>query len=257
MNIKFVTLNIEHGGKLFDKIVDFVKKEDPDIIVFQEVFDSKKEEKEKRFRTFEEFKIAFKNKLPNSAFQSSSFFIIDEFPEGAEFGNATFTKFKIVKNDKVEINAPYGVVDERGISDFSWEPCIAQHTALEIKGKTLNVYNLHGVWGFDGKDNLRRIEMANVIARAMKGNNPMILAGDTNFTKEAVETIKIIETSGVKSVFEDTLKSTFNMLHKTDPGYSTAAVDMVFASNDLEVIDKKLLDVDVSDHYPLTVTFRM
>ena len=257
MNIKFLTLNIEHGGKFFEKIVDFVRNESPDAIAFQEVFDSKEEESEKRFRTYEEFKIAFSDLLPFSDFQSSCFFINEDFEKGAEYGNAIFSKHEIVECGKTILNAPYGVVDERGISDYSWEPCPLQYARLSVEGRDLNIYNLHGVWGFDGVDNERRIRMAEGIADQMRDRKNLILAGDTNFTKSAFKTIEIIESSGVKSVFGDSLKSTFNMRHKTDPGYATSAVDMIFVSTELKVIDKKLLEVDVSDHFPLMATIEL
>jgi endonuclease/exonuclease/phosphatase family metal-dependent hydrolase len=251
MKIKFITLNTEHGGKLFDNIASFIREENPDIVTFQEIFDSKEQENEKRFRAFEEFGSAFSDLLPFSAFKSSCFFINDDYEKGAEYGNAVFSKFEITKNEKTEINAPYGIVDERGLYDYSEEPGILQCVTLSVAGIELNIFNLHGVWGHDGGDNQRRIAMANTILDKIKGYDHVILAGDTNFTKEAVKTIEIIESSGVKSVFGDSLKSTFNMRHKTDPGYATAAVDMIFTSQDIKVLESKMPQVDVSDHYPL------
>jgi endonuclease/exonuclease/phosphatase family metal-dependent hydrolase len=54
-------------------------------------------------------------------------------------------------------------------------------------------------------------------------------------------------------VFGEELKTTFNMKHKDNPGYATAAVDMMFISPDIKVSEKACPEVDVSDHLPLVV----
>jgi endonuclease/exonuclease/phosphatase family metal-dependent hydrolase len=59
------------------------------------------------------------------------------------------------------------------------------------------------------------------------------------------------------SVFGDSLKTTFNISRKDNPGYATAAVDMMFVSSDIEVIEKACPAVDVSDHLPLVVQLRL
>ena len=173
MQIRFITLNIEHGGKLFENIVSFVKDEKPDILAFQEVYHSSLINRKKRFRAFSEFGKSFKKLLPFSAFQSA-YFAITEIEEGAEHGNAVFSRFKIINNTKTEVGAPYGVIDEKVISDFSVTPRIMQHVELDIEGKSVNVFNLHGIWGFDGLDNEKRVEMAKRISlkiKSKKNNN--------------------------------------------------------------------------------------
>jgi endonuclease/exonuclease/phosphatase family metal-dependent hydrolase len=56
------------------------------------------------------------------------------------------------------------------------------------------------------------------------------------------------------SVFGNSLTTTFNMRRKENPGYATAAVDLMYISNDLRVTGKDCPDVDISDHLPLVVT---
>jgi len=250
MRIKFITLNILHGGVYFDNVVKFIQEEKPDIIVLQEVYDSKNETLEKRFRTFEVFGKIFKKDLPYSAFQSA-FFNITEIEEGAEHGNAVFSKFEITKNEKVEINAPYAIVDETGMTDYSHFPSVLQCLEMNMPEKKLNIFNLHGIWGFDGDDNPKRIDMAHILASMMVGKENVILAGDTNFTPKATETIRIIENANVKSIFGDELVSTFNMAHQEDMAYATASVDMIFVSPTIQVIEKALSNVDISDHRAL------
>ena len=78
------------------------------------------------------------------------------------------------------------------------------------------------------------------------------MAGDTNAKASNVIWQRLEE--HLKSVFGWELKTTFNMRHKDNPGYALAAVDLMFISPNIAVIDKAALDADVSDHLPLVVT---
>jgi len=254
MRIKLLTLNIEHGGKLFDNIVRLIEEQDPDIVLFQEVYDSNLQDRERRFRAFSEFGSIFKEKLPFKAFQSSCFFIT-EIDEGAEHGNCIYSKFEIKSNTKTELSVPYTIVDEKGTDDYSIHPAITQNLELIVDNQKLYVYNIHGVWGRDGLDSAARIEMAKRIASKIKGKTNVILAGDTNFTMDAKKTVQILEDAGVENIFGESLISTFNMKYKNNPGYATAAVDMIFTGKGIKIIEKECLDADVSDHFPLTATF--
>ena len=52
MQLKFITLNLWHGGELFDKILEFLHKERPDILVSQEVYDGQDKNLERNFRAY-------------------------------------------------------------------------------------------------------------------------------------------------------------------------------------------------------------
>jgi endonuclease/exonuclease/phosphatase family metal-dependent hydrolase len=72
----------------------------------------------------------------------------------------------------------------------------------------------------------------------------------SGWRKPTNQAIKNIE-KHLDSIFQGELKTTFNMKHKDNPGYATAAVDMMFVSSDMSVDYKSCPDVDVSDHLPL------
>jgi len=94
--------------------------------------------------------------------------------------------------------------------------------------------------------------MAEVVIEAVKDKQNVIVAGDTN-AKQTNQAILDIEQHLV-SVFKRDMTTTFNMRHKDNPGYATAAVDAVFIDRGMKVIEKQCPDVDVSDHLPLSVT---
>jgi endonuclease/exonuclease/phosphatase family metal-dependent hydrolase len=59
------------------------------------------------------------------------------------------------------------------------------------------------------------------------------------------------------SVFGNSLATTFNMSQKTNPGYATAAVDMLFISREIKVTSSECPQVNISDHLPLIATLEV
>lgn len=253
MRLKFITLNVEHGGKLMDNILSFLNDEKPDLLFLQEVYNSNDSQLESRFRTVEVLRKEIGEFLPYSDFRGIAF-----DPEvKADMGNAIFSKFHLSNCGSKFFDVPYGEVSFTGYHEPVKVPRAVQYSDIDINGKNTLLLNLHGIWATNGTDSERRINMAKDIAEILKGKESIILAGDTNFTTDAVKTIEIIESKGVKSVFGDSLVSTFNMRHKTNPAYASAAVDMIFVSSDFRVISKEMPEVDVSDHYPLVATIEL
>lgn len=246
MKIKFITLNVWLGGILFEAILDFLKNEKPDILVCQEVYDGKDPSLERRFRSFDllKQKLQFTNATFASAFQQNI--------EGAgkvASGNAIFSNFPIVPIKTTFYDVPYNPDFAKPPSDFSYTPRNLQQAVLTANGIQLNVFNTQGIWGFDGKDTERRLKMGETIAREVKGEENVVLAGDFNMDPEAKAMAKVEK--HLKNVFKNELKTSFNMKRKTNPGYATAVVDMVFVSKKIEVLEHYCPQADVSDHLPL------
>ncbi len=108
---------------------------------------------------------------------------------------------------------------------------------------------MHGIWGLDGGDTPERLRMSELIVQEISGKTPAVLTGDFNL-KPNTQTIQNIEKHMI-NVFKNEMKSSFNMRHKTNPGYATAVVDMFFATSDINILSKSVPDDDVSDHLPL------
>lgn len=238
------------GGKFFENIAAFLKKEKPDIAVFQEVHDGKDPSLPKNLQSMQMLQALF----PGYQYYFSATHK-DILPEGEfENGNAVFSRFPITKTETTFYNAPYDphYIYEDRKGDFSNDPCNIQHVTVSIENKPFHIFNTHGIWGFEGNDNPRRFRMSEVIISEIKGKSPAVLAGDFN-TQPSAKAIKNIE-QHMTNVFKDELVSTFNMRHKTLPGYATAVVDYIFVSPDISVRTKSCPEDDVSDHKPLIVT---
>lgn len=251
MQIKFLTLNVWNGGRLWENLEQFLKQENADIMFFQEVFNGHGESLPKSYKTLDEFQ----KMLPGYYFHyAPAFGDIGEY--GAiDRGNAIFSKFPVSFSEGTFFDLPYRVFNEQKARDYEFTPRVIEHCTVSAGSINLNLFNHHGIWGRDGLDNPRRIKMGESIVSKIKDCNNVILAGDFNMSP-GTETVKKIE-KHVRNVFGNTLKSTFNMKHKDNPGYKTAAVDMVFVSPNIRVLEKNCPDVDVSDHFPLTATLEL
>ena len=252
MKLKFITLNVWMGGKLFDNIIAFLKAENPDILHIQEAYNGKDPQAEDRIRTVDE--IAKRAGFPYFVF-SPAFF--DNLPDAkVEQGNAVFSKYPILSNTTTFYDIPYKNTLTSSVENALNLPRILQHAIIELPDKDLNVFNTHGIWGEDGDDNPRRLQMSETIINAVRDKRFTILSGDFNvnhFTKS----IKNIE-GVLTNIFKDELKSTFNPKHKDfTAGYESAVVDNIFVSRDIKIIDHAMPDVDVSDHMPLVATLEI
>ncbi len=247
MKIKLLTLNIWSGGMMFDSVLSLLERESADIVTLQEVNSGGSEKIERRFRSVSEFEKILV--YPYSQFDPALFHFEDG--EKIEHGNLVLSKFPITYKSNTFIDGSYSEFDLSKRTDFANVPPIFQHVVVGADGKMIDVFNVHGIWGEDGKDNKRRLHMSKLLLSQIQGKENVFLAGDFNVVPDT-KTIGDIENELV-NVFKRELVSTFNMKHKDKGGYATAVVDMIFVSRDMEVITHYSPKDDVSDHLPLVV----
>ena len=241
--MKFLTLNILKGD-LLDDVIDFLRDEDPDIFVLQEVYNSPDSSAERKYRSFSVIKEELGT--PYAVF-APAFLDVTE-GRNVDNGNAIFSRFPIVRHSVTFYDAPYGsYIDAE--ENYTKCPRNFLHGVIRMDSLSLHVFNTHGIWGLDGLDNERRLEMSRTIVDAIKDTEYVVLAGDFNL-QPFTQTIRNIETK-LRNVFKDELLTTFNMKRKTNPGYASSVVDMIFVSPRIHVVDHYCPKVDVSDHLPL------
>lgn len=250
MTIKVISLNLWQGGNLLPAIVDFLQREAADIVALQEVYDGKDPKLNDNYRSMEmlqkhlnyphaDFAEAYKESLP-----------LGKVPHG----NAVLSTFPVTKRSLIYLT-------EAADSDFEYKdipeqwpifPAPLEHVALSTPAGTVNVFNMHGVWDLDGDSySERRQRMSEVMIRETKAQPNVILLGDSN-AKASSRAMRNLEAQLVP-VFGPELVTTFNMRHKTNPGYATAPVDLMYISSEFRLVSHDCPDVDVSDHLPLVV----
>lgn len=248
MRLKFITLNIEHGGKLLNEAIEFIKKEQPDLLFLQEAQNTDIETDKQHYKTISEILSA--SNFPHHIFAPYVEFEFDG--TNVLHGNAIFSRYPLTKGEITYFNGRYEKADFFGaqkLHDYTRLPHAMQTASLKLPDKEVFLVNVHGVWGINGKDSPIRSRMVDQILAQITGRDSVIVAGDFNFQNNT-QASKTLGTHLV-SVFEQRLTTTFNMERKTDPGYATAAVDMVFVSNGIKVITADCPKVEISDHLPL------
>lgn len=245
MKLKLICLNLWQGGNLFDEIVTYIKKEQPDILACQEVFNSHDTTLEIKYRSVDALQEIFN--YPYVSFEPC--FAEKVAGQQIDQGNAIFSKFPITQSDVTFFDQPYGVRPEEDPKYYEITPRNIQHVAIDAQGTTLNVYNVQGIWGKDGWDNERRLAMSQTILDTIGDANHVILTGDFN-VQPKTDTIRALEAK-FKNIYKDELVTSFNMKHKTDQGYATAVVDMLFTTPDITISKHVVAEDDVSDHLSL------
>lgn len=252
MRLKFITVNIWLGGKLWDELTAFLRQEDADIVAMQEVYNGHDATLPRELRSFDELR----GVLPyeHAAFAPA---YRDGRCQNVEIGQAVFSKFPIQSNEAIWFDVPFDTParTEGGVAD-EFAPRSLQHAVLDIARGGSHIFNIHGIFGHrNGDDNPRRSAMIGTILKEMDGKQPAILAGDFNL-KNTTQAVAKLRTK-LHDVFGDELTSTYNMQQKTDPGYATAVCDMMFVTSDIKVLEKNCPQINVSDHLPLVATLEV
>jgi len=250
MTVKLLTINIWFGGKVWDNLIEFIYAEKPDILLLQEVYNGTDPNLEKRYRTIEEFQKQFGEFLPYYAFGAT---VLDS-AVNVPWGNAVFSKFPIQNHQTIFFDLPFTQYNFTTDTDSRLASEGMIEAEIEIGESNFFIYSWHGVWDNHGGDTFNRKLMTEIIVDSLKDKKNIILAGDTNMDPDTEAMKTISEKLGLISVFGESLKTTFNMSQKVQPGnYANSPVDRIFVRPEIKIIMKEMPLVDVSDHYPLEV----
>lgn len=250
MKLKIISLNLWLGGILLDSVIQFLREQDADIVLLQEVFNGTDPTLEQRFRSMQVLKEALGYPYEDFAAAYRDFDLTNGLMQR---GDAVLSKFPIKERHATFLAGNYSETYRDVPEQYKDCPRELEHVVIETPDGDMNVFNLQGVWDLDGDSfSEQRKKMAEVILAAVKGKKHVVLGGDTN-ARPTNKAIQMIENELI-NVFKSELTSTFNMRHKDNPGYATSVVDMLFVSpNDIEVLSRECPDVDVSDHMPLVI----
>ena len=251
MHLKVISLNL-YQGLLLDAACDFLHTERPDVVLLQEVYNGTDPALAPRYRSLQELldRLDFKYHDYEAA-------LIDNRQEGKiPEGNAILSRFPITDRSATFFNEPFrdDYVDD--ITNNPTQPHVLLHAHLHTPAGEVDVFNVHGPWDLVGEnDSPKRRQMVAAILEGVKGKECVVVGGDTNAkpVNAAWQPLNQV----LMSVFGNDLPSSFNMRRKTNPGYATAAVDMLFVSHNIRVLSKDCPDVDISDHRPLVVNLEI
>ncbi len=252
MKVKLINLNIWHGGwRLWDNILEYLKQEQPDILMLQEVYMSEEEAVEPYLKTVASLQKEIGLKYE---FQSAEV-VISTGHEMAPIGNAIMSRFPLIEPT---INVVHGRSDVLQVFEdnpalFANYPRHLLHAGIGIDGTIYNIMTTHGVWAPDGVETESQKSMGKKISQYLHGKPNVILSGDFNINENS-ECIMGLEEHLV-NIFKGERTTSFNLKHKSKPGYAEAVVDFIFASQNIKVLEHRTADADVSDHQSQVVVF--
>lgn len=220
-------------GEIPQKIAQFVKEQDPDVVAMQEYF---------------------KGELDIASSFDHRYIKLKE--ENSEFGLAILSKFPIINS---------------GSLDFPTRSNNNAIYADVVKGKdTLRIINVH-LQSFSVKPNMDRLEkdetkkvflgmgqtfvrqqqqMEMVLELIQQSPYPMVILGDFNNTAYSY-IYRDLKDQG----FYDSFKEAGNGFGKTfDLSFFPLRIDFILAEDSLETLEFENFEIPYSDHYPIKAT---
>lgn len=252
--IKVMSFNIYHGEGLLDgrldlgRIAEVIRDSGADVVGMQEVDKhfSERSGYEDQGRLLAEALNMNYAYGPNLRLESSS---ADE-PD-REYGTLILSRFPIVRQH----NYPLPGETSEGHHN---EPRGLLETILDVDGRPVLFLNTHLGLG----EQERKAQVDWIIRKYGQSPEPVLLTGDFNAEPSSPEILKL------KEVFQDAfepfgLQDEPTLLEKDlsgeDPsGYRlTKRIDYVFSSTQITLIGAERISRVVSDHLPITGTYRL
>jgi len=258
--MKLISLNIALKLNNSREIARFIKSHNPDFVAYQEMMRPLDNKVFEMYKS--ELSIGKAVKFPYKFFgakwvtekfiQNGKLFM--DFGGLVEQGNEITSKFPITSavNEHFYQNYSYQLDGTTWKRDD--EPRSVIIVEFNVKGKKLQILNLHGIWSKDKKGDKRTLEQCKYILKAAKRKNiPTIIVGDFNLLSET-KGIRLISKHFRNLIDEFDIKST---RPKFDDGIDKGdnAIDYVFVDDKIRVKDFKVIQTSISDHLPLILDF--
>jgi endonuclease/exonuclease/phosphatase family metal-dependent hydrolase len=262
--MKLITLNI-WGGRVHKPLLEFIKKQsgDVDIFCFQEVFKSEKNIFSHNIKTdiFSDIKKILKDYNAYYAPVIEKTNLVEKVNFEIFWGQATFVKktIEVISEGDYFIFGRYNhewTFLSKDPEKYIDVPRLIHYVTIKDralgKEREMLIANLHGYWIPESKeDSPERLEQSsNIIKFLSSYKSRKIVCGDFNLNPNTKSMLKL-ERGMVNLIKKNNIKSTRSNLHKRKDKYA----DYILVSKDIEVLDFKVLQDDVSDHLPLLLEF--
>ena len=190
MELKVISLNLWNGGRIFEPVTKFLKKERADLMFLQEAYNGNSLKIDQRFQTVKILSKLF----PDYDYYFSPAFLDLRVKEGPiNHGELILSKFPLSHKSEHYFDVPYGSYDHDSTIDFKNFPTLIQSAMIKPNKEFIKVLNIHGPVNNDGTlDTPRRLKMRNVILEEIKDQTQIIMSGDFN-VRPQTKTIADIE----------------------------------------------------------------
>lgn len=270
-SVRLLSLNVSIFDENNVRLASFLKKISPDIICLQEATRKVDDSALDSFIT----KTAVDQATPllpysffapnwtlrdfrQSNFHGKKLFQHD-FGGFIEYGNYIKTRFKILEGRSIFVQDHFSYM-----TDWEWvekhpgeEPRMVQIADLQISStQKLRLINYHGIWSKDKMGNEKTKSVSRKLLRwAAEVFHPSIIAGDFNLFPHT-KSVKIIKSKFISLV--DKYNVTTTRPKSNELSFAKRnVVDYIFVSKGIKVKNFKVIESDVSDHFPLLLEFKV
>src|SRR3990167_4340292 len=246
MVLKVFQLNTYRGFHL-DRVIDFVRRNDIDLCLFQEVAGggySLNNDFKNQFKTLKE-KLDFNGVVVKEINPQKS-------PQDY-FGKATFFRknIKVLEEKVIWMKNPNSKLEFATVIKQEAPRC-ALSLKVEVNGQKIYLINTHMAWGPTPFDKIFKRKQADKLINYLKTlKQPFILTGDFNLVP-STEIVKSFGKFARNLTSENNTKFTLNpKIHylKDDAIKRDLSVDYAFISPQIFLKSFSLITENLSDHY--------
>jgi endonuclease/exonuclease/phosphatase family metal-dependent hydrolase len=240
--IKILQWNVWYHEK-YQNIIDFIKRSDADIVCCQELTVNFKEANPGVNVAAEIAKACGYN------YYFHPMTIYGTEGEQVQMGNGIFSKFPILSKD-----FKYVQKKDPKIKNYDTEDRTYIEVDLDVDGTKLKVGTVHLSYGKEFKMTDKKQAEGERLLEAVKYNHEkFILTGDMNSTPDSL-IIKKLEEMFIHAD-PNTDRGTWTTKPFSYQGFEANSrdwrLDYIFATEDINVINNKIIDTSYSDHLPI------
>ena len=260
--MKLISLNVALKMDNSREVGNFIKSHSPDFVAYQEIMRHLDKNVFDIYKSQEviESIAKFPYKFFGPKWIASKFMkngrLHRDFGGLVEQGNEIASKFPIISATNEHFYQYYSDC----LDSTNWitedEPRSVVIVEFKVKGKKLQILNLHGTWSKDKMGGERAMAQCKYIVKVAKRKNiPTIIVGDFNLLPET-RGIKLISKEFKNLITEFGIKSTRPKFDDgTDKGENV--IDYIFVNSKIKVNDLKVIETSISDHLPLILDFEI
>ncbi|NQU98701.1 endonuclease/exonuclease/phosphatase family protein [Candidatus Woesearchaeota archaeon] len=230
MSFKLITLNIEKNRHLHT-VIPFLKKEKPDVLCLQEVYDC----------DFEKYKeVSGLDGVFIPMFKGITKPTKNTDPNVVQ-GNALLTNFP---NNGIKVTTYFGDENVPRFTTIANIPRKLSYTTIEVNGEKYTIGTTHFTWTPDGEADDPQRRTFKELMKVLKRFDELILCGDFNAPR-GKEIFKKFEERFKDNIPLDVDTTLDLKLHKKAP--LVYVVDNIFTTPAYKVSNVRVVD-GVSDH---------
>lgn len=246
--MKLLQLNLWFG-KLLNPALNYIQKEQPDILCLQEVYSSETPilQPDKMFDSLEQIKSV--TGYENCFFSPT--YTGEYFGVKTSFGNAIISRYPLSDAKYLFVNAEYN--ENANNENIEVNARVLQTCWVSIEGKSFSLANYHGYFVPSPEGDDVTVEKMKIVkSRVDELPKPIIFSGDFNVADYS-KAMRVFDGFLRDLTSENKIKSTLSQFGKV----KDVACDHILISDGIEVTSFRVAEDLVSDHKPLIMEFNL